>query len=132
MSYLPDGTLPRSALTARPSVTVVETWRLKDEFADRALELMQEMDDLVGPPAHVDPGWCEHGRFFQRQEKPTEIWMMYRWRDRKAHEEFIKREELLLGDFYAKYCVGPRGITYFSELPVDVEADHGLVDGHGQ
>lgn len=30
-------------------VIVVETWRLKEEYAGRALELMQEMDDIVGP-----------------------------------------------------------------------------------
>lgn len=106
-------------------VTVIETWRLKKEFAARALELMQEMDDLVGPPAHVDPGWCEHGRFFQLQDNPAEVWMMYTWRSRREHEEFMKGEELLLGEFYVKYCTGPRGITYFTELPVDVEVgDH--------
>ncbi|WP_328847606.1 hypothetical protein [Streptomyces sp. NBC_00258] len=107
-------------------VTVIETWRLKPEFADRALELMQEMDDLVGPPAHVNPGWCEHGRFFQLQDNHSEIWMKYTWRSRSEHEVFIEREELILGDFYAKYCAGPRGIIYLTELPVDVEAtsDH--------
>jgi 3-oxoacyl-[acyl-carrier protein] reductase len=109
-------------------VNVIETWRLKEEFTDRALELMQEMDDIVGPPAHVDPGWCEHGRFYQLHTKPSEIWMMYTWRSRAEHEVFIRREELLLGDFYAKYCEGPRDITYFTELPVDVEA---TMEGHG-
>ncbi|MGW2051689.1 hypothetical protein ACWCPF_42140 [Streptomyces sp. NPDC001858] len=103
-------------------VTVLETWRLTDEFAGQAFELMQEMDELVGPPAHVDPGWCEHGRFFQRQSNPGEIWMMYTWRSRAEHEKFILNEELLLADFYAKYCAGPREITYFTELPVDVDA----------
>lgn len=106
-------------------VTVLETWRLRDEFSGQALELMQDMDELVGPPAHVDPGWCEHGRFFQRQSTPGEIWMMYAWRSRSEHEEFIRNEELLLTDFYAKYCVGPREITYFTELPVDVDAADG-------
>lgn len=48
--------------------------------------------------------------------------MMYSWRSRAEHEVFIAREELLLTDFYATYCEGPRGITYFNELPVDVEA----------
>lgn len=103
-------------------VTVIETWRLKEEYADRVLELMQEMDDIVGPGAHGDPGWCEHGRFYQLQERPAEVWMMYPWRSREEHEEFIRKEELLLTDFYARYCTGPRGIVYFTELPVDVEA----------
>jgi hypothetical protein len=104
-------------------VTVVEKWYLKEEFAGEALERMQEMDDIVGPNAHVDPGWCEHGRFFQPQEKPSEIWMMYTWRSRAEHEVFIKQEELLLADFYGRYCPRPRDIVYFTELPVDVEAD---------
>ncbi|ANJ06028.1 hypothetical protein [Streptomyces sp. LKA04] len=103
-------------------VTVMETWRLRDEFAGRSLELMQEMDDIVGPAAHVDPGWCEHGRFFQLHGSPGEIRMMYTWRTRAEHEVFIKNEELLLTDFYERYCVGPREITYFDELPVDVDA----------
>ncbi|GAA4562054.1 hypothetical protein ACFYN9_17725 [Streptomyces collinus] len=104
-------------------VTVIETWKLKDEFAGRALELMQVMDDIVGPGAHGDPGWCEHGRFYQLQERESEIWMMYSWRSRAEHEVFIKKEEELLGEFYEQYCDGPRGIVYFTELPVDVEAD---------
>lgn len=103
-------------------VAVIEKWYLREELAGKALELMQEMDDIVGPNAHVDPGWCEHGRFYQLQVKPSEIWMMYTWRSRAEHEVFIKQEELLLTDFYAKYCRRPRGIVYFTELPVDVEA----------
>lgn len=113
-------------------VTVTETWRLKPEFADRALELMQVMDDIVGPGAHADPGWCQHGRFFQSHADPAEIWMMYAWRSRPEHEVFIAKEELILTDFYARYCTGPRTISYFTELPVDVEAtvDH-AADGTG-
>ncbi|MBL1114989.1 hypothetical protein JK364_21700 [Streptomyces sp. 110] len=103
-------------------VTVIETWRLKEQFAGQSLELMQKMDDIVGPAAHVDPGWCEHGRFFQRRSRPGEIWMMYTWRSRAEHEVFIKNEELLLTDFYDRYCAGRREITYFDELPVDVDA----------
>jgi hypothetical protein len=116
-----DRTVPTLAL-----VSVIEKWRLRDEFADRALELMQQMDDIVGPGAHSDDGWVEHGRFFQLHSDPAEIWMMYRWRGRPAHEVFIRQEESILQDFYQKYCVGPREIVYFDELPVDVEgAEHG-------
>lgn len=104
-------------------VTVIEGWQLRQEYVAQALELMQEMDDIVGPAAHVDPGWREHGRFYQCEDQPADIWMMYRWGSRADHEEFIKREELLLGDFYEKYCARPRTITYFTELPVDVEVD---------
>ncbi|MDX2547638.1 hypothetical protein ACOT81_07545 [Streptomyces sp. WI04-05B] len=103
-------------------VIVIETWRLRPEFGGRALELMQEMDDIVGPAAHVNPGWCEHGRFFQLQDNVSEIWMKYTWRSRPEHEKFIAEEELILGEFYSKYCVGPRRITYLTELPVDVDA----------
>lgn len=110
-------------------VTVIENWLLKAEFADQALELMQEMDDIVGPNAHDDPGWCEHGRFYQLQSRPAEIWMMYTWRSREEHEVFIKKEEELLGDFYERCCERPRNIIYFTELPVDVEA---MVDQHGE
>jgi hypothetical protein len=110
------------------TVTVIETWQLKEEYAERVLELMQEMDDIVGPGAHVDPGWCEHGRFYQLQESSTEVWMMYTWRSRDKHEEFIQKEDLLLANFYAQYCTAPRAITYLTELPVDVEATS-LIEG---
>jgi hypothetical protein len=103
-------------------VSVVETWQLRPEFADRALELMQQMDDLVGPGAHTDPGWCQHGRFFQDQADPATIHMWYTWHSRPEHETFIRDEELILADFYRDYCTGPRRIRYFTELPVDVEA----------
>jgi hypothetical protein len=108
-------------------VTVVETWRLKEECVERALEIMQEMDDVVGPAAHVDPGWREHGRFFQNHADPAEIHMLYTWRSRPEHEVFIRDEETRLADIYAKYCAGPRRISYFTELSVDVEVsvDHG-------
>ncbi|UUU25954.1 hypothetical protein [Streptomyces sp. DSM 40750] len=109
-------------------VTVIENWLLKPEFSEQALELMQEMDDIVGPNAHDDPGWCEHGRFYQLQSRPAEVWMMYTWRSREAHEVFIKKEEELLTDFYERFCERPRQIIYFTELPVDVEAG---VDQHG-
>lgn len=102
-------------------VTVIEKWRLRDEFADQALKLMQEMDDIVGPGAHSDEGWCEHGRFYQLHDNPAELWMMYRWRSRPEHEVFIRNEELILQEFYANYCTGPWEIVYFTELPVDVE-----------
>lgn len=112
-------------------VTVIETWKLKAEFVGRTLELMQVMDDIVGPGAHGDPGWCEHGRFYQLQEREAEIWMMYTWRSRAEHEVFIKKEEELLGEFYEQYCEGPRGIIYFTELPVDVEATALDAQPHG-
>lgn len=103
-------------------VTVIENWLLKSQYAEQALELMQNMDDIVGPNAHDDPGWCEHGRFFQLQSRPAEILMMYRWRSREEHEVFIEKEEELLVDFYERFCERRRQIIYFTELPVDVEA----------
>ena len=89
------------------TVTVIETWQLKEKYAERVLELMQEMEDIIGPGAHVDPGWCDHGRFYQLQESSNEAWKRYTWRSR---------------DKRAQCCTGPRAITYFTELTVDVKA----------
>jgi hypothetical protein len=102
-------------------VTVIETWRLKPEYVDRALEIMQEMDDIVSLGAHDDPDWCEHAKFYQRLESPNEILMVYPWRRKDAHERLTLGEGPLLADFVAKYCERDRVIEYLRELPVDVE-----------
>ncbi|MEV6595621.1 hypothetical protein AB0M36_02030 [Actinoplanes sp. NPDC051346] len=104
-------------------VTVCETWHLKAEYADRALELMQEMDELVGPPAHEDPAWSGHASFFQSQADPSTVLMMYTWRSVPEHQSLAASEQSLLADFYAQYCTAPRDIAYYTELPVDVDHD---------
>jgi hypothetical protein len=106
-------------------ITVLEVWRLKPAFQDQALELMQKMDDLLGPPAHKDPGWCGHARFFRSLTSGHEILMMYPWRSRELHERLIAQEEPLLESFFAEYCSVKREIHYYDELPVDVEQSYG-------
>ena|SRR5215472_14547409 len=110
-------------------VFVIEQWQLREQYVSQALELMQKMDEIVGPSAHTDSGWCEHGRFFQLHERPHEIWMMYRWRSRPEHEVYIAGEERLLRDFYDEYCASPRKMLYFTELPVDVDVAEITGDG---
>ena len=106
-------------------INVVETWRIREEFADRLTGIMQEMDDLVGPAAHADPAWAGHATFLQHQAEPTTVWMLYQWRSRAEHEQLAAAEEEALHEFYTRYCRRPREIGYLNELPVDVEHDHG-------
>lgn len=108
-------------------ITVVETWRLRPEYTDRALSLMQEMDELVGPPAHRDPAWSGHAHFYQSQDRPGEVLMVYPWRSQQEHAKLADAEESLLADFQATYCAEPRRIEYFTELPVDVDHDETAV-----
>lgn len=102
-------------------ITVIEIWHLKPDKKNQALMLMQEMDDIVGPPAHKDSGWCGHAHFYQRTEHPNEVIMMYPWRSRELHEALIMQEETILASFIEENCTGPREITYYNELPVEVE-----------
>ncbi|MFS1512053.1 hypothetical protein VQL36_06395 [Chengkuizengella sp. SCS-71B] len=105
-------------------ITVMETWYLKNGLEKQALELMQEMDDLVGPGAHEHLGWCGHASFYQNSEKPNEVIMQYPWKSQELHVDLRDKEESLLTAFYAKYCLKPRNIIYFHELEVEVEHDH--------
>lgn len=103
-------------------ITVMETWYLKD--ADRALQIMQDMDELVGPNAHDDPGWCGHAQFFQHTDQPDQVIMIYPWRSQVLHESLCETEEDLLAEFVAANCERPRTIQYLAELPVETEHDH--------
>jgi hypothetical protein len=100
-------------------IHVVETWRIKEEFADRVPELMQEMDDLVGPRTHAHAGFTGHATFFRHEAKPTMVWILYPWHSHDSHEELISAEAPILGEFQAKYCAAPREIGYLSEIPHD-------------
>jgi hypothetical protein len=102
-------------------ITVLEFWHLKPGLEKDALALMQQMDDMLGPNAHVHPGWCGHARFFQKSELPGEVIMMYPWRSRELHEDLCVQERPVLQGFYEQYCTAPRDIHYFEELMVDVE-----------
>lgn len=103
-------------------VTVIEKWFLRPDVADRGLEIMQEMDDLVGPSAHEDPGWSGHAHFYRSQAAPTEFLMIYPWRSVEEHRRLRAREESLLTDFYERHCSTKRDISYHDEL--DVDHDH--------
>jgi hypothetical protein len=102
-------------------ITVMEVWQLQARFSGQALELMQEMDDMLGPPAHAHPGWCGHARFYQSVADPSRVVMIYPWSSREHHETLVAREEAPLRDFVARYCAARREIHYYNELPVDVE-----------
>jgi hypothetical protein len=105
-------------------ITVLEKWYLRADVAERDLEIMQEMDDLVGPGAHDDPAWAGHAHFYRSKRNPGEIHMIYPWRSAEEHEVLRAKEEPLLADFYARYCVAKRDISYFDELQVEVDHDH--------
>ncbi len=100
-------------------ITVIETWHIKKEFTDRVHELMQQMDDKVGPPAHVHPAFLGHATFLQYETEPTKVLVMYPWRSRAEAEELIAGEGPLIADFEAKYCEAPREVAYLTEVPHD-------------
>lgn len=102
-------------------ITVVEIWHFKPEFQDKVLELMQSMDNVVGPPAHKHPGWCGHAKFYQNIVGLSDVMMLYPWRSQELHQDLANQEEPLLQDFHDKYCAAPREIYYYTELPVEVE-----------
>ncbi|MEV0155426.1 hypothetical protein AB0H57_17030 [Micromonospora sp. NPDC050686] len=105
-------------------VTVIETWFLKEEFTDKVIPIMQELDDIVGPNAHADPGWSGHAGFYQYDAEPTRVIMMYPWRSREMHRQVCAVEDPMLADFTSKYCERPRQVQYLTELPVEVDHDH--------
>ncbi len=104
-------------------VFVMEVWHFKPGLQDKALELMQNMDNMVGPPAHEHPGWCGHASFYQSVACPTDVVMLYPWRNHELHKDILVQEDPLLSDFYDAYCRAPREIHYYTELPVEVEHD---------
>ncbi|WP_187345673.1 SDR family oxidoreductase [Sorangium cellulosum] len=102
-------------------ILVMERWRIKPGMEREATQIMQKMDDLLGPGAHEHPGWCGHARFFQSTARPDEILVLYPWRSAEAHADIMRREEPVLEAFYERYCAAPRETSYHVELPVDVE-----------
>jgi hypothetical protein len=105
-------------------IVVMEIWHLKPGLEGRAVEIMQQYDDLVGPAAHEHPGWCGHGRFIQSTADPSIVTMLYPWRSRELHEDLTANEEKLLPPIYEKFFVRPREIHYYQELEVEVEHEH--------
>ncbi|WP_329518690.1 hypothetical protein [Spirillospora sp. NBC_01491] len=98
-------------------ITVIETWRIKNEFTDRVHELMQTMDNEVGPPAHRHPAFLGHATFLQYDTEPTKVLVMYPWRSSAEAEELLASEEKFISEFEAKYCESPRDIAYLTEVP---------------
>jgi 3-oxoacyl-[acyl-carrier protein] reductase len=108
-------------------IWVLELWHFKPDIDD-ITRVMQEMDDLLGPSAHANEGWCGHARFFARLDHPGQGMMLYPWRSAELHERLAREEEPKLAPFYQKYCTRAREIFRYDELPVDVDGhDH---DGH--
>jgi 3-oxoacyl-[acyl-carrier protein] reductase len=105
-------------------ITVIEQWFLRPEFVERGTQVMQEMDDIVGPGAHDDPAWSGHAKFYHSRMLGNKFLMIYPWRSVEDHEELRVREEPLLKDFFERYCERNREISYYDELAVDVEHDH--------
>ncbi|WP_223280343.1 hypothetical protein [Nostoc sp. PA-18-2419] len=111
-------------------IIVMEIWHLKLVLEDKALELMQMMDEKLGPQAHIHPGWCGHARFYQSFTCLTDVFILYPWRSRELHEDLVAQEEPLLKSFYNDFCTTPREINYYTELPVEVEHEE-FDDYHG-
>jgi hypothetical protein len=109
-------------------IIVREVWQLKPEYARSALEIMQEMDDLLGPGAHAHPGWVGHASFYQNVDRPGEAVLQYPWASRESHRDLVDREENMLTAFTEKYCRQPRRIDYYELVDVEVEDDHD--EGH--
>ena len=102
-------------------ITVIETWHLLPRYAHRALEIMQRMDEIVGPYAHTNSGWIDHARFYQAAADPSIVLMLYYWHDCHSHSIVTNREKTTLAEFITHFCSQDRTIAYFDELPVDVD-----------
>lgn len=104
-------------------ITVMETWFLAPGLEGRAFEILQEMEDLLGPAAHAHPGWLDHAQFLQCQDDPRRLVVLYPWRSRELLDDLLAGEEPRLRRYVERYCSRPREVLCFSELPVDVEAE---------
>lgn len=102
------------------SVTVIEHWHLTEESSRNAFSVMQEMDDLVEDNAHEAPGWDGHARFFQLENDPSHVLMIYTWNSKEEAESMLGSEKDLLADFIKARCTRDREIEFAEELPVDV------------
>lgn len=102
---------------------VVEIWKLRTDFADKATQVMQAMDEMLGPAAHAHAGWCGHASFYQNSQSPEEVMVLYPWKSKALHRDLTQTEDAQLEDFYSKYCTGPREIRYYHGLEVEVDHD---------
>lgn len=102
-------------------MTVRETWYLKDQYLNDALRIFQEMDDLLGPEAHEQEGWSEHARFFQSNDRPERVEVLYTWKSKELHDRLRAREVDILSEFEVRYFSRPRTFEFLTELPVEVD-----------
>jgi len=106
-------------------IIVMEVWLLKPEMESRALEILQEMENLLGPAAHSHRGWCDHARFLQDADKPARLVLLYPWHNRELLDDLLASEEPKLSGFIERYCIQPRQIHCLRELPVDIDVELG-------
>jgi heme-degrading monooxygenase HmoA len=104
-------------------IYVIERFQLTPEAANESGQVMQQLDDLVGPGAHGHAGWAGHAIFLQKVDDPSEVLMLYPWKSRELHAELFEGEEPILAEFYKKFCSGPRRLEVYRPLEVEVEHD---------
>jgi hypothetical protein len=102
-------------------IFVIESYFLKSEYTPQALTVLQELDDLLGPNAHANPGHTGHAHFLQDASDPTQVRLVYAWGDQGSFADLARSEEPLLVNFLEKYCCAPRLIQVHRELPVEVD-----------
>src|SRR5262245_33421724 len=105
-------------------IHICERFFLKEGLEQQAAQIMQILDDLVGPAAHKHPGWRGHAVVLQAEAPSNEILMLYPWASKELHAELFEKEEPLLADFYRQYCAAPRHIAFYRMLAVDVSHNH--------
>ena len=99
-------------------IRVLETWNLKDEYLDQVPQVMQVMDDLVGPAAHAHPAFEGHATFLRDEDRdPNKVWVLYPWRSREEADDLIASENDLIAEFTSTYCTAPREVAYLTEVP---------------
>lgn len=101
-------------------ITVQERYSLKPEYVTSADEVMQKLDDILGPAAHESDGWVDHARFLQDRLHRSQVVIIYPWESAESLCDLVHDEETRLGEFYATYCTKPREISVFETLAVDV------------
>ena len=104
-------------------ITIIESYFLKPDYAEQALRVLQELDNLLGPNAHTNRGHADHAHFLQDAADPTQVRLVYQWRDPESFGELVSSEAALLPEFIGKYCSAPRVIQVHEELAVEVDHD---------
>jgi 3-oxoacyl-[acyl-carrier protein] reductase len=106
-------------------ITVMEVWYLKPGLEPRTLDILREMENLLGPAAHAHPGWLDHARFLQDEDDPPRLVVLYSWRSRELLADLLASEEQMLERFVERYFTRPRQIFCLNDVPVDVDVELG-------